>query len=402
MEKRKMILLTDHYPFGNGETFLENEISYLEEYFDLTIITSDTTSPLRRKTMPTVYRISAKTDLSFIRLIKYAICFFISEEGRIEIKEIIQEKDQILRRLCFSLVFFLKSQSFYYAASHIVEKEEYKDAIVYSYWANFKLLAFTHSKKWNMVITRMHGYDLYNERNPYNRQAFKSQIHSKLAYALFISEHGLNYYKKHFANDEKLLLLRLGTKKPACYPKKNSKFFRICSCSGIVPIKRVHYVVEALQRITDISIEWVCFGDGPQLELIKKESLKLPKNIRVAFMGEVPNEKVYEYYNNNYIDCFITTSEIEGCPVSIMEAMSYGIPVIATAVGGIPEMIEGTDNVLLSANPSTEDIISAIRKISQYNENEVLSVRKSNIELWHSMYNEKTNNERLISFLRKL
>jgi len=48
----------------------------------------------------------------------------------------------------------------------------------------------------------------------------------------------------------------------------------------------------------------------------------------------LPHNDVLNYYASNPVDVFINTSSSEGLPVSIMEAMSFGIPVIATNVGG--------------------------------------------------------------------
>ena len=65
--KKKLILLTDAFPFSTGETFLENEIPYLIENFDLRIITSDITSVQTRDVDAQVYRIAPKSGYSFFR-----------------------------------------------------------------------------------------------------------------------------------------------------------------------------------------------------------------------------------------------------------------------------------------------------------------------------------------------
>ena len=64
-------------------------------------------------------------------------------------------------------------------------------------------------------------------------------------------------------------------------------------------------------------------------------------------MGHYPNEELLRYYGSNHVDLFINTSSTEGVPVSIMEAQSFGIPVIATDTGGVKEVVtEGTGSLL--------------------------------------------------------
>ena len=57
------------------------------------------------------------------------------------------------------------------------------------------------------------------------------------------------------------------------------------------------------------------------------------------FLGAMPHSKVLEYYQTHYTDLFIQASRSEGIPVSIMEALSYGTPVLATNVGGVAELL---------------------------------------------------------------
>jgi colanic acid/amylovoran biosynthesis glycosyltransferase len=55
-----------------------------------------------------------------------------------------------------------------------------------------------------------------------------------------------------------------------------------------------------------------------------------------------------KYYNNNDIDVLVNVSHSEGIPVSMMEAQSCGIPVCAKNVGGVPEIVDNDNGVLLS------------------------------------------------------
>ena len=76
--------------------------------------------------------------------------------------------------------------------------------------------------------------------------------------------------------------------------------------------------------------------------------------ITYEFKGNVDNAEILKYYRENSIDCFALLSEHEGAPVSIMEAESAGIPIVATDVGGVRELVDG-NGFLLSSNPSEKD-----------------------------------------------
>lgn len=70
-----------------------------------------------------------------------------------------------------------------------------------------------------------------------------------------------------------------------------------------------------------------------------------------------------DFYEDNFVSCFITTTSTEGNPVSIQEVLSFGIPIIGTDVSDIPLMIHG-NGVLMSSNPKAEEVTEAIKKIT--------------------------------------
>ena len=98
-------------------------------------------------------------------------------------------------------------------------------------------------------------------------------------------------------------------------------------------------------------IEWLHFGDGILRNELEETRLYktgiCQTGITYRFMGHYPNEELLKFYTANKVDLFINTSSTEGMPVSIMEAQSFGIPVIATDTGGVKEVVtEGTGSLL--------------------------------------------------------
>ena len=85
-----------------------------------------------------------------------------------------------------------------------------------------------------------------------------------------------------------------------------------------------------------------------------------PPNVVANFHGRVDNVQVRSFYRDTFVNVFVNTSSSEGVPVSIMEAQSAGIPVIATAVCGTPELVNENDGLLLPADPEPVDVAAAL------------------------------------------
>ena len=130
---------------------------------------------------------------------------------------------------------------------------------------------------------------------------------------------------------EKTTVHRLGALDiGSCNPVVSRKIFNIVTCARTIPLKRLERLAEVLSKITDRIICWTHIGDGESQEDLKQYVLKnMPDNVKVSLLGAIPNSQVYEMYRNTPIHVFINVSETEGIPVSIMEAMSFSIPVIA-------------------------------------------------------------------------
>jgi glycosyltransferase involved in cell wall biosynthesis len=126
----------------------------------------------------------------------------------------------------------------------------------------------------------------------------------------------------------------------------NDNVLRIVSCSYVTVVKRVEIIAEALRHM-EIPVEWTHLGDGPLLNKIRDITSSLPQNIKVNFTGMIDSTQVLTYYKSQPIDIFVNVSSSEGVPFSIMEALSAGIPVFATDVGGTSDVIDDSVGKLL-------------------------------------------------------
>ncbi|MGB9980641.1 glycosyltransferase family 4 protein [Methanobacterium sp.] len=125
------------------------------------------------------------------------------------------------------------------------------------------------------------------------------------------------------------------------------------------PEKGLIYLIEAMEHITnkDVNTQLLIVGGGPQEESLKKLVNKL--NIKgVLFLGEVTNDEVPFYLKNS--DIFVLSSLQEGFPNVLLEAMALGLPVVATDVCGITEIIEDGKNGFIVRPKNSKEIAEKI------------------------------------------
>jgi colanic acid/amylovoran biosynthesis glycosyltransferase len=144
-------------------------------------------------------------------------------------------------------------------------------------------------------------------------------------------------------------------------------------------------------------------GDGllkTKLEKYSQEKLLKLENLEYNFLGFLRNKDIYNFYKNNNVDVFINVSESEGVPVSIMEAMSCHIPIIASNIGGVSDMIINNKNgILMSNNADLNEISNALTKIEFFKN---FNTRKNSYQLYLSRYNAKKNYNEFINEIKRI
>jgi glycosyltransferase involved in cell wall biosynthesis len=89
-------------------------------------------------------------------------------------------------------------------------------------------------------------------------------------------------------------------------------------------------------------------GDGPERARLERQALELGLDEHVEFVGEVPD--VRPFVADSHVACL--SSDFEGFPNALLEAMAMGRPVVSTAVGGVPELVRtGFDGLLTGTDP---------------------------------------------------
>jgi len=121
------------------------------------------------------------------------------------------------------------------------------------------------------------------------------------------------------------------------------------------------------------------------------------------FPGRISNNEILKVLNENNYDFHINLSESEGVPVSIMESFSFGIPVIATNVGGISEIvIDGYNGFLIDPNSTSSDVSQIINKFYALNLNEIKKLRNNAFLTWKKKFNADNNYKLFINQIESL
>jgi glycosyltransferase involved in cell wall biosynthesis len=119
-------------------------------------------------------------------------------------------------------------------------------------------------------------------------------------------------------------------------------------------------LIEAFKRLRNTNPEipsiLVIVGDGPERTRLKAAAKSVGGNSRVIFTGQVSN--VRAFYAT--ADVFVLPSHSEGSPNVLLEAMAANLPIVATAVGGVPEMVENNESALLVPPGDASSIAAAI------------------------------------------
>ena len=239
------------------------------------------------------------------------------------------------------------------------------NCVYYSYWCDewVNILMLARFNSGSIKISRCHGFDLYEERHDNSYILFRKKQIEYLDRLVAISEHGKNYLDNKYPKlSGKFFSSKLGIPNP-----KNIKYysgkkeFLIVSCSSFAKVKRVDLIFDLLSSI-DLPIQWNHLGGNPDEISILKDRIKLSKSkLKVNLHGYLKNDNVVSFYKNNFVDAFINLSYSEGIPVSMMEAIGNGIPVIATCVGGVPEIVNKKTGLLISRDFEIEESSKQIK-----------------------------------------
>lgn len=214
------------------------------------------------------------------------------------------------------------------------------------------------------VITS-HGMDINNfdAKSTYGHLISFSLNHCDKAIA--VSGNLAEKMKSLGINEDKIVILRNAVDTKIFKPSKNMDLRHEYGIGGneililfvgyLDTFKGIFELVDAFYEINkeNKNVKLMMVGTGPKKEELKEKVLKLGLGDYVMLIGAVPSTKIHIYYQ--MADIFVLPSYTEGFPLSVLEAMACGMPVVATDVGGIHEIVKnGLNGFLVSPRKRRE------------------------------------------------
>lgn len=393
---KTLYLFTNCYPYSTPESFLEVEIQFLSRKFDKVVVLPFVNYPGKMRPVPNNCKV-IPIPLSKNR-IKYNICGLIHPRTvGILTREFFRNKvyaSRIRLHAWISSARCINNLLYNRELNHVL-KSVTKDDVCYFYWGIGQCLLSIFLKGKVHLVSRFHGqWDLWEESYG-GVHSLRTEVAHSLDKAVFIAKKGEDYFKQRYPYAS-TALFPLGTKDHGNQLESPyDGIVRVISCSKIYPLKRVPLIFEALNELEDYNIEWTHIGDGPDFEALKQKiKVERKEHLTVNLLGRIPNKEVLAYYTKHHFDMFVNMSTSEGVPVAIMEASSFGIPILATDVGSTAEEVPAQVGELLPPNPTIAEITDAMRKL--------ITSKYSPRKFWFEHYNAEKNYTAFVEMIYNL
>ena len=308
------------------------------------------------------------------------------------------------------LLFAARGQGMFLAADAFLPKEWQPDQVVlYACWMSFDAYAATLMKRKYpamRLVVRGHAFDIDLERNAMNPYLMKQAIAEAADGLYLISQSAKAQYMQYMQGrvaEDKVHVLAFGSAGEAPEalfppPLHTEGILRIVSCAQVIPIKQVHVLMEALAGWDGVPVHWTHIGAGEGFEALQQqaeECLDRKENVIVRWLGGLSAAEVLRVYEEEPFDGFINTSKKEGVPVSIMEAMRCGIPAIAPAVGGIPELVSPETGWLYQPEEGSAGVRRCLQALAEETLQQANDRRQAAAQRWQDYFRNAGGLEKL-------
>ncbi len=403
---RTLVLLTTSFPYASGEEFLDTELGFLQQRFDrIVLVPRNAVGPQRRVPDGVELDLSLAADSS-PRAVPWSLLGRLAWQDVREHRRVLASAKAIdrLRRAVRA-----SAQVHTWALGCLDRVKPADGAVVfYTYWLGPWTLGLGLALRLHpeaRLVSRAHGVDLYAERHRPAYIPLRAATLRVLDRLFLVSEAGRSYL---LARRPEVVprceVARLGVRDPGFEaPLRTDDIFRVATCSSLVDVKRLDLLVEGLAALAALEparrVEWHHLGDGPLRAALEAQAKRrLPDHVRRVFHGQLPNREVIRFYQSQPVDVFVNVSRSEGLPVAIMEAQSCGLPVVATAVGGTPEIVTAENGMLLPASPTAAEVAQALRPFMTVTA-AVCAQRRASKNTWRAVCDAERNYTRFATRL---
>lgn len=347
---------------GRVSPFLQQEKKWLLSHFGSFQIVCDTG----------VYNCDSKGNISpiykgkMLHIIKCVAKTLIDINVYKEFKHAFNDNNLSLKNLLKIIKYSYDSASLYF---YIISQRP-SDKLLYSFWFSYDAYACARIKESRPgipAICRAHAYEVQMNRNACNPYLMKNFTCEYLNEIAFISQNSLDNFKEYYKKtNSNIVISYLGsTKQDTGFVerKQNDKLI-ILSCSSIVHVKRLDRLINVISKWNaSVPLHWIHIGDGVAANETQKMASELLESnplVTYEFLGHLDNKKVHDVLRRPTVNLFVNVSDAEGVPVSIMEAMSMGLPVVAPNIFGIPELVDDECGILYDTENADQSLMDCL------------------------------------------
>lgn len=228
------------------------------------------------------------------------------------------------------------------------------------------------------IIIHIHGakFDQFLEQSSSRKKEKIIKLLNSANKVIVLSQKWKRFFSKYLNSDKIEIISNPSSTFDGTYKiNQNQENLKIIFTGKIGERKGTYDLIKAIKQISNRSFTLNIYGDGENARL-KKMISRYELSNHVKVYNWLSHDQITNLYDNSNL--LVLPSYAEGLPMSILEAIGRGLPVIATNVGGIPELVHDGHNGFL-VRPG--DISSLAKKIEILIENKSLRERMGNNSL---------------------
>lgn len=401
--KKKVWLFTNWHPFPGGEdAFLPAELRILAQSLDVTVI--PTGRPRGRLAdVPAGVKVDDRLSRQVARLPRRPWAALKVLREKLFYTNIARLRGRFINPISVAKIARCVVHATTvrdWVTTELGPQIDPASSVAYCWWSasNFAGVVMALRGSGVPVVARAHGYDVYSCQSPVGFNVLQAELVDSLTLLLGVSQNGVDYLRQLYpTRAARIQLGRLGTDGPGFVNRGSSDgVFRLLSCSLVVPLKRVLLIAAALDYLRrsspNLRFEWTHIGDGPEFHRLRAALAANPSlGARVTLLGQRPHDAVQRFYAENPVDLFLNVSTSEGLPVTLMEAASHGVPLMATNAGGSAEIVGPAGGVVLPVDLSPEVLAGEIARVFRWSPQERVAVARRTRSTWEATFSAEKN-----------
>lgn len=404
-DPRTLFLLTNVYPLSKGEEFIENEIEHLARSFERVIIVATQTLPGDIITRPVPGNVEVVTAGKPRPSGRAMIPSVLAGLRRLPASVVTQGSLRHPSAIAVDALFEQRSRE---SADELLAKlpglrlQPGTHAVIYSFWfhttARAAMILAGDLRARGVVVDRLvsraHGYDLYENRNQFGHLPERRLLLDAFDAVRPVSDQGTRALTKAWPQyADEVSTCHLGTVDPGRFADCAREPFHIISCAFLIPVKRMNRMPAVLAELRSRGIDarWTHLGDGPddQMDELRQAIHAAGVDEFTHLMGHIPNADIIETECSLNPSCLVNLSESEGLPVSMMESASLGIPIVATDVGGVSEIVhDGQDGRLIPADFTDDQAADALQWLAELPADRYAEICRASRQTWQTDFDQ--------------